>query len=80
MLLLEAGPTFIQRNVDNQHSFALISKVRDSKPPRLEKLIPAVILVVAMLAVVMAGVSSLLVCGLITAFIMGAWAARYFTP
>lgn len=71
MLLLEAGPTFIQRNVDNQHSFALISEVRDSKPPRLEKLIPAVILVVAMLAVVTAGVSSLLVCGLITAFIMG---------
>lgn len=70
VLLLEAGPTFISRNTDNQHSFALISEVADSKPPRLDKLIPAIVLVVAMLAVVTAGVSSLLVCGLITAMIM----------
>ncbi|KAL7518562.1 hypothetical protein ACHAWX_003377 [Stephanocyclus meneghinianus] len=70
VLLLEAGPTFISRNTDNQHSFALISEVKDSKPPRLNKLIPALVLVVAMLAVVTAGVSSLLVCGLITCIIM----------
>ncbi|KAL3795556.1 hypothetical protein HJC23_009269 [Cyclotella cryptica] len=70
VLLLEAGPTFISRNTDNQHSFALISEVKDSKPPRLNKLIPALVLVVAMLAVVTAGISSLLVCGLITCIIM----------
>mmetsp|Transcript_26730 Transcript_26730/g.53353 ORF Transcript_26730/g.53353 Transcript_26730/m.53353 type:complete len:1289 (+) Transcript_26730:191-4057(+) len=71
VLLLEAGPTFISRNTDNQQSFALISEVADSKPPRLNKLIPAVVLTVIMLAVVTAGVGNLLVSGLITAFIMG---------
>ena len=78
MLLLEAGPTFISRNVENQHSFALISEVKDSKPPRLNKLIPALVLVLAMLIVVAIGptlfpdqnMSSLLVCGLVVAFIM----------
>ncbi|EED91156.1 hypothetical protein THAPSDRAFT_269063 [Thalassiosira pseudonana CCMP1335] len=70
VLLLEAGPTFISRNTDNQHSFALISEVKDSKPPRLNKLVPAVALVVAMLAITTAGVSSLLVLGLITTIIM----------
>ena len=78
MLLLEAGPTFISRNVENQHSFALISEVKDSKPPRLNKLIPALVLTLAMLIVVAIGpalfpdqnMSSLLVCGLVVAFIM----------
>ncbi len=28
VLLLEAGPTFIARNTDNQRSFALISEVK----------------------------------------------------
>lgn len=55
MLLLEAGPTFISRNIDNQRSFALISEVKDSKPPRLDKLIPALVLVGAMLIVVAIG-------------------------
>ncbi|KAL7547487.1 hypothetical protein ACHAWF_010781 [Thalassiosira exigua] len=78
VLLLEAGPTFISRNTDNQQSFALISEVKDSKPPRLDKLIPAVLLVLAMLVIVTIGqglfpdqnMSSLLVCGLVTAIIM----------
>lgn len=55
VLLLEAGPTFISRNIDNQRSFALISEVKDSKPPRLDKLIPALVLVGAMLIVVAIG-------------------------
>ena len=78
MLLLEAGPTFISRNTDNQQSFALISEVKDSKPPRLDKLIPALVLVLAMLIMVAIGpvlfpeqnMSSLLVCGLVTSIIM----------
>lgn len=78
VLLLEAGPTFISRNADNQHSFALISEVKDSKPPRLNKLIPALLLVLAMLIIVAIGpalfpdqnMSSLLVCGLVTSVIM----------
>ena len=55
VLLLEAGPTFISRNIDNQRSFALISEVKDSKPPRLDKLIPSLLLVGAMLIVVAIG-------------------------
>ena len=55
VLLLEAGPTFISRNTDNQKSFALISEVKDSKPPRLSLLIPAVLLVLAMLVIVTLG-------------------------
>jgi len=77
-LLLEAGPTFISRNMDNQKSFALISEVKDSKPPRLDKLIPALVLTIVMLIVVAIGpvlfpeqnMSSLLVSGLVTSFIM----------
>jgi len=78
VLLLEAGPTFISRNTHNQQSFALISEVKDSKPPRLDKLIPALMLVIAMLIIVAIGpaffpeqnMSSLLVCGLVTSIIM----------
>lgn len=77
VLLLEAGPTFISSNTNNQHSFALISPVKDTKPPRLDKLIPAIVLIVAMLAVVTfaplyadQNMGSLLVCGLVTAFLM----------
>lgn len=70
VLLLEAGPTFIANNQDNQHSFALISEVKDSKPPRLNKLIPATIMVVTMLTLVTAGISSLLVLSLITCMLM----------
>ena len=78
ILLLEAGPTFISRNADNQHSFAVISEVADSKPPRLNKLIPALVLVLAMLIIVSIGptlfpdqnMQSLLVCGLVTSILM----------
>ncbi|KAL7547056.1 hypothetical protein ACHAWF_010378 [Thalassiosira exigua] len=78
VLLLEAGPTFIANNVDNQHSFALISEVKDSKPPRLDKLIPSLVLVLAMLVIVAIGpylfpdqnMSSLFVCGLVTSAVM----------
>jgi len=78
VLLLEAGPTFISRNTDNQQSFALISEVKDSKPPRLNKLIPALLLILTMLIIVAIGpvlfpdqnMSSLLVVGLLTSIIM----------
>lgn len=70
VLLLEAGPTFIQRNADNDRSFALLSEVEDSAPPRLRLLIPALALACAMLAVFTAGVASLLVCSLVAAILM----------
>lgn len=77
VLLLEAGPTFLAQNSDNQHSFALISEVKDSKPPRLNKLIPALVLLIVMLIVVALApglypdqnMGSLLVCGLVVSAI-----------
>ena len=70
VLLLEAGPTFLARKADNARSFALLSEVEDSAPPRLRMLVPALLLAVAMLAVFTAGVASLLVCALVAATVM----------
>ena len=44
-MLLKAGPTFISRNTNNQHSFAFISPVKDTKPPCLDKFIPNLALI-----------------------------------
>ena len=46
VLLLEAGPTFIERNNDNDRSFALLAEVSDSAPPRLAKFVPAMTITV----------------------------------
>ena len=70
VLLLEAGPTFIRKNVDNERSFALLAEVEDSAPPRLSLLIPALVLTAAMLIVFTAGVASLLVCALVASILM----------
>lgn len=70
VLLLEAGPTFLRQSIEKDQSFALLSEVEDSVPPRLKLLIPALFLTVAMLAVYTAGVASLFVCGLVAAMMM----------
>jgi len=70
VLLLEAGPTFIKENADSDKSFALLSEVQGSAPPRLRLLIPALVLAAAMLTVYTAGVTSLLVCALIASILM----------
>eukprot|EP00980_Cylindrotheca_fusiformis_P030570 scaffold25049_cov127-Cylindrotheca_fusiformis.AAC.2 len=71
VLLLEAGPTFIKKSVDNDRSFALLAEVKDSAPPRLRLLIPALILTVAMLAVYTADIGvSLFVCALVASILM----------
>jgi len=70
VLLLEAGPTFIERNNDNDRSFALLAEVDGSAPPRLSKFVPALLLTVIMLAVTTAGVASLLVCALVASIFM----------
>jgi di/tricarboxylate transporter len=70
VLLLEAGPTFFKRTASDHHTFALLAEVKDSAPPRLRYLIPAVVIVVAMLAVYTAEVASLLVCALMAAIVM----------
>lgn len=70
VLLLEAGPTFIKKSVDNDRSFALLAEVEDSAPPRLALLIPALVIAAAMLTVFTAGVASLLVCALVASILM----------
>jgi hypothetical protein len=68
VLLLEAGPSFLGKGAENDRSFALLAEVEDSAPPRLRLLIPALAITAAMLIVFMAGVASLLVCGLVALF------------
>ena len=51
VLLLEAGPTFLKKRSNSDRAFALLAEVKDSAPPRMKYLIPAVLLMVAMLAV-----------------------------
>jgi di/tricarboxylate transporter len=51
VLLLEAGPTFLKRSANNDHAFALLAPVKDSAPPRLKYLIPAIVILLAMLIV-----------------------------
>ena len=70
VLLLEAGPTFIKKSVDNDRSFALVAEVKDSAPPRLWLLVPALFITVVMLAVFTAGVAPLLVCALVASVLM----------
>ena len=41
LLLLEAGPTFVQKNGELDSSFSLLAEVENSAPPRLRMLIPA---------------------------------------
>ena len=72
VLLLEAGPTFLKRTANDSHSFALLAEVKDSAPPRLRYLLPAIVLVIAMLLV--SGfdfeTAPLLVCAVFTGVIM----------
>jgi hypothetical protein len=72
VLLLEAGPTFLKRNVNNDHAFALLAAVKDSAPPRLKYFLPAIVLLIAMLAVssVDLPTAPLLVCALFAAIVM----------
>jgi len=70
VLLLEAGPTFIERNTENDRSFALLSEVAGSAPPRLQLFWPALILTIVMLAVVTAGLTELIIAALIASGIM----------
>ena len=70
VLLLEAGSTFMGKSTENERSFALLSEVKDSAPPRLSLLVPALLITAAMLAVFTAGVTSLLVCALVASIMM----------
>jgi hypothetical protein len=51
VLLLEAGPTFLKKNTNNDHALALLAPVKDSALPHLKYLIPAIVILLAMLIV-----------------------------
>jgi di/tricarboxylate transporter len=70
VLLLEAGPAFLAKSEQNDRSFALLAEVKDSAPPRLRLLIPALIITVAMLAVYTAKLTSLLTSALAASILM----------
>ena len=70
VLLLEAGPTFISKNAENDRSFALLAEVEDSAPPRLRLFALAVFLTVTMLVVYTAKGTSLLITALIAGILM----------
>ena len=70
VLLLEGGPSFLGKSVENVRAFALLAEVKDSAPPRLDLLIPALLIAITMLAVFTAGVTSLLTCALVASVLM----------
>ena len=70
VLLLEAGPTFFEKNASNDRAFVLLSEVENSSPPRLKLFIPALVLMITMLALYTAGLGSLLVFALLASMIM----------
>ena len=70
VLLLEAGPTFFKRTANDHHTFALLAEVKDSAPPRMRYLIPAVVVTAAMLIVYTLEIASLLVCALMASIAM----------
>ncbi|KAG7362296.1 TrkA-C domain containing protein [Nitzschia inconspicua] len=69
VLLLEAGPTFIQGKADSAQAFSLLAEVEDSAPPRLNMLLPAVFLTVLMLALTTAQLAPLIVLALLVSFV-----------
>ena len=70
VLLLEAGPTFFERNINADRAFVLLSEVEDSSPPRPKLFIPALGLMIAMLALYTAKLGSLFVFALLASMIM----------
>ena len=70
VLLLEAGSTFIGKSAENERSFALLSEVKDSAPPRLRLLVPALVITAIMLIVATLQIASLLVCALVASILM----------
>jgi len=70
VLLLEAGPTFLKRTANDNQAFALLAEVKDSAPPRLRYLIPAILILVTMLVVYSLDYASLFVCAILAAAVM----------
>ena len=70
VLLLEAGPSFISENVQHDRSFALVAEVRDSAPPRMRMLIPALLITAGAYACFMAKFAQLFGCAMVAVILM----------
>lgn len=68
-LLLEAHPSFIDRQ-KNSRDFFLVSRVENSNPPRHEKAVTAIVLLLAMVTVVTFGWLSMIKAAMLTAGLM----------
>jgi TrkA-C domain/Citrate transporter len=70
VLLLEAGPSFMSKKMQQDKAFALIAEVEGSAPPRMRMLIPAVILTVGAYGCYVAKLSELIACAMVAAILM----------
>jgi di/tricarboxylate transporter/predicted amino acid-binding ACT domain protein len=70
VLLIEAGPTFMKNHASNYKSFALVSEVENSSPPRPRLFLLCVVLIVASLTVAALEIRSLLITGAIVGIIL----------
>jgi di/tricarboxylate transporter len=70
VLLIQAGPLFADRHVSNYKTFALISEVHDSAPPRPRLFLLCIALIVASLAIAALEIRSLLITSAIVGIVM----------
>jgi len=61
VLLVEAGSTFVENQGNNYRTFALVSEVENSSPPRPRLFLLCALMIVASLAVAGSGIRSLLI-------------------
>jgi di/tricarboxylate transporter len=70
LLLLEAGPAFIAKRDKNDRAFTLVAEVKDSAPPRLRMLVPALVITAGMIAAFSIWDDVFLLASLIAAILM----------
>ena len=70
VLLLDAGTSFMTDKVQNDRAFVLVAEVKNSAPPRMRMLIPALILTLGAYGCFMAKVSSLIGCAMVAVILM----------
>jgi di/tricarboxylate transporter len=70
VLLVEAGPTFMKSHGSNYKTFALVSEVENSSPPRPRLFLLCVVLIIASLTVAALEIRSLLVTGAVVSIVL----------
>jgi di/tricarboxylate transporter len=69
-LLIQAGPSFLKQNQNDYKTFALVSEVENSSPPRPRLFLLCVVLIVASLVVAGLEIRSLLITASIVGIVM----------